>query len=147
MKSAGAYKRDKKIYLNPISKTTMGLWIGTSPRIIFDESEPPATKGRHIREILRHSQDGVAHPADWDSFNRAFLKEVGVESWGKFAKTALRCTIDLEGDQLAFLPYRNAGPKNNCAYVQIDDRKMTISSDASDEELGLLLEKTFEACE
>jgi len=147
MKSAGAYKREKKIYLNPISKTTNGLWIGTSPRIVVDDAEPPSTKGRNLREVLRHSQEGVPHPTDWDSFFQRFLKDVGVKSWSKFAKTALRCTVDLEGDQLTFLPYRNSGPKENYAYVQIDDRKITISVDVSDEELGLLLEKVFDACE
>jgi hypothetical protein len=48
---------------------------------------------------------------------------------------------------LEFLPYKNTGPKDSYAFVPIKDRKMTISVDASDEELGLLLEKAFEACE
>jgi hypothetical protein len=147
MKRAGAYKREKKIYLNPMSKTTTGLWIGTSPRIIFDETEPPAMNGKYVREVLRHSQEGVPHPTDWDSFMEKFLKEVGAKSWNKFAKTAITCSIELDEDQLAFLPYRNSGSKDNYAFVPIKDRKMTISFDASDEELGFLLEKAFEACE
>jgi hypothetical protein len=147
MKLAGAYKREKKIYLNPMSKTTTGLWIGTSPTIILDETESPAIEGRHIRGVLRHSKQGVPHPTDWDSFLTVFLQEVGVKSWSKFAKTALSCTIELEGDQLEFLPYRNLGPREHYNFVPIRDRKMTISFDASDEKLGLLLEKAFEACE
>jgi hypothetical protein len=147
MKRAGAYKREKKIYLNPSSKTTTGLWIGTSPRIIFDETDPPSTKGKYIREVLRHSQEGVPHPTEWDSSFDLFLKEIGVKSWSKFAKTALSCTIDLEEDRFEFLPWRNSGPEDNYAFVPIKDRRMTISIDASDEELGLLLEKAFEACE
>jgi hypothetical protein len=147
MKRAGTYKREQKIYLNPMSKTTMGVWIGTSPRIVVDETEPPSMKGKYMRDVLRHSREGVPHPTDWDSFLKIFLKEVGVQSWNKFAKTALTCTITLEGDRLAFLPYRNSGPKDNYAFIPLEDRKMTISFDASDEELGLLLEKAFEACE
>jgi hypothetical protein len=147
MKSAGAYKRDKKIYLNPSSKTTTGIWIGTSPRITFDEAEPPSIKGKYVREVLGHSKEGVPHPTDWENRMQSFLKEVGAKSWSTFAKTALSCTIDLEGDQLTFLPYRNSGPQDNYAFVPIKDRKLKISFDASDEELGLLLEKAFEACE
>ena len=147
MKSAGAYKRDKKIYLNPMSKTTTGIWIGTSPRIIFDETEPPSIKGEYIREVLKHSKEDVPHPTDWENRMHNFLKEVGAKSWSKFAKTALSCTIELEGDQLAYLPYRNSGPRENYNFVPIRDRKMTISVDASDEELGLLLERAFDACE
>jgi hypothetical protein len=147
MKRAGAYKREKKIYLNPMSETTTGLWIGTSPRIMIDVTESPSAKGKYIRDVLRHSEEGVPHPTDWDSFVQKFLQEVGAKSWNKFAKTALSCAIELEGDQLVFLPYRNSGPKENYAFVPIRDRKMTISFDASDEELGLLLEKTFDACE
>jgi len=147
MKRAGAYKRDKKIYLNPSSKTSMGLWIDTSPRIIFDDTEPLSIKGKHVREALRHSQEGVPHPREWDNSFEVFLKEIGVKSWSKFAKTAQSCTIDLKGDQLEFLPWRNSGPKNNYAFVPIKDLRMTISVDASDEELGLLLEKAFDACE
>jgi len=78
---------------------------------------------------------------------QSFLKEVGAKSWSKFAKTALSCTIDLEGDQLEFLPWRNSGPADDYVFVPIKDRKMTISFSASDEELGLLLEKAFDACE
>ncbi len=147
MKCAGAYKREKKIYLNPSSKTTMGLWIGTSPRIVVDESEPPSIKGKYIREVLGHSKEGVPHPTDWENRMQSFLKEVGAKSWSKFAKTALSCTIELQGNQLAFLPYRNSGAKENYNFVPIRDRKMITSADASDEELGLLLEKAFEACE
>jgi len=147
MKRAGTYKREQKIYLNAMSKTTMGVWIGTSPRIVVDETEPPSMKGKYLRDVLRHSREGVSHPTDWDSFLKIFLKEVGVQSWNKFAKTALTCTITLEGDRLAFLPYRNSGPKDNYAFVPLNDRKITISFDASDEDLGLLLEKAFEACE
>ncbi len=88
----------------------------------------------------------MPHPTDWDSSFRTFLKEVGAKSWSKFAKTALSCTIDLEGDRLEFLPWRNSGPKDHYNFIPIEDRTMTISVDASDEELGLLLEKAFEAC-
>jgi hypothetical protein len=147
MKRAGAYKRDRKICLNPMSKTTMGLWIGTSPGIVLDETEPASIKGKYVRELLRQSQAGVPHPTDWDAFLQTFLKDVGAKSWSKFAKNALSCTMELEGDRLAFVPYRNSGPEDNYAFVPNQDRKMTISFDASDEELGLLLEKAFEACE
>lgn len=147
MKRAEAYNREKKIYLNPISKTTKGLWIGTSPTIILDETEPPSKKGKSLREVLRHSREGVPHPTDWDSFLQVFLKEVGVRSWSKFAKTALSCIVKLEEDQLEFLPYSNSGPKDNYAFVPIKGGAMTVSFNASDEELGLLLEKAFEACE
>jgi hypothetical protein len=147
MKFAGAYKKETKIYLSPRSKTTTGIWIGASPRIIFEETEPPSIKGKYIREVLRHSQKGVPHPTDWENLMQDFLKEVGAKSWNKFAKTALSCTIELEEDQLAFLPYRNSGPRENYNFVPIRDREMTISVEASDEELGLLLEKAFEACD
>lgn len=125
----------------------MGLWIGVSPVIALEETEPPSMKGKYVREVLRHSQEEVAHPTDWDSLLRVFLKEVGIQSWNKFAKTALRCAIEEEGDQLTFLPYRKSGPKDHYAFVPIRDREITIYFDASYEELGLLLEKAFEACE
>jgi hypothetical protein len=147
MKLAGAYKREETIYLSPMSKTTTGLWIGTSPRIVFDQVESASIKGKHIREALRNSKQGVPHPTDWDSFLTVFLKEVGAKSWSKFAKTALSCSIELEGDRLAFLPHRNSGPREHYNFVPIKDRKMTIPLDASDEDVGLLLEKAFEACE
>ncbi|MEW6350270.1 MAG: hypothetical protein AB1646_14480 [Thermodesulfobacteriota bacterium] len=147
MKCAGAYKREKKIYLNPESETTTGLWIGASPTIVVDETAPPSTKGKHLREVLGQSQAGVPHPTDWDAFERAFLNEVGAKSWSRFAKTALSCTIEFDGDHFAFHPYRNGGPKDHYAFFPIEDRKMTIAFDASDEELGLMLEKAFDVCE
>jgi hypothetical protein len=147
MKRAGAYRREEKIYLSPMSKTTTGLWIGTSPRIVVHETEPPSIKGKYVRETLKHSREGVPHPTDWDSFLNVFFKEIGAKSWSKFAETAVRCSIELEGDRLGFLPYRNSGPQDNYVFVPMKDREMTIPVDASDEELGLLLEKAFDACE
>ena len=147
MKSAEAYKRQKKIYLNAMSQTTTGLWIGTFPSIVIDEAEPPSVKGKCLRECLKHSRKGLPHPTDWDEFEQNFLKELGAKSWSAFAKSALSCAVDLEGDQFVLLPYRNSGPKDHYAFVPIEDRKLNISSDASDEELGLLLEKAFDACE
>jgi hypothetical protein len=147
MKRAGAYKREKKIYLNPMSITTTGLWIGESPRIVLDETEPAAGKGQYLRECLKRSREGLPHPTDWDGFLKPFLKEVGMTSWSKFAKNARRSSIELEGDRLTFLPYRNSGPKEHYAFLPLEDRKMTISADASDEELGLFLEQAFDACE
>jgi hypothetical protein len=147
MKRAGAYKKDKKIYLNPMSKTTTGLWIGTSPRIVVDETEPASVKGKHLRECLRNSREGLPHPTDWDAFLEPFLKEVGAKSWSAFAKNALSCSIGFDRDQLVFLPYRNSGPKEHYNFLPLEDRKMSISSGATGEELGLLLEKAFDACE
>jgi hypothetical protein len=147
MKRAEAYKREKKIYLNPMSETTSGIWIGTSPTVIIDETASPTIKGKYIRDVLRHSKEGVPDPSDWDDLIREFLKEVGIKSWSRFVKTALSCCVELEGYQLAFLPYRNLGSREHYNFVPIEDRKITISVDASDEELGLLLDKAFDACE
>lgn len=147
MKRAGAYKRDKNIYLYPMSKTTTGLWIGTFPGIAIDDRKSPLEKGKSLREVLQHSREGLPHPRDWDALLELFLKEVGAKSWSAFAKNALSCAIDLKGDQLVFLPYRNSGAKNHYNFLPLEDRKMSISSGATDEELGLLLEKAFDACE
>jgi hypothetical protein len=104
-------------------------------------------KGKYIREVLKHSQEGIPHPTEWGNFLRPFLKHVGARSWKKFAETALSCTFELEGDQLAFLPYRKSGPQHDYGFIPMEDREMTISFDVSDEELGLFLEKAFEVCE
>ncbi|MGO9118083.1 MAG: contact-dependent growth inhibition system immunity protein [Desulfomonilaceae bacterium] len=145
MKSAAAYKRGQKIYLDPESRTTAGVWIGTGPVIVLEESESPSRKGNCLREVLRHSQEGVPHPTNWDHFDSPLLDLAGVKSWSKFAKSTLCCSVHLEGDQLELVPSKNLGAKGG--YVQIQDRKMAISFDTSDEELGLFLEKAFDASE
>jgi hypothetical protein len=145
MKSATAYKRKKKIYLVPYSRTTVGTWIATVPVTALEESEPAARKGNRLREVLRHSQEGVPHPNRWDHLVEPLLSLAGVNSWSKFAKSAVGCSIELEDDQLELVPSRNLGARGG--YVPIQDRKMAISFDASDEELGLLLDKAFEASE
>jgi hypothetical protein len=146
MKCATAYKRRKRIYLHSYSKTTAGAWIATAPFVPIEESESPSCKGNNVREVLRHSQEGVPHPKNWGLIE-PMLKLAGVTSWSKFAASAAGCFIELEGDQVHVIPNKNLGPKKQYAYVQIQDRKMVISAGASDEELGILLEKAFEACE
>jgi hypothetical protein len=145
MKSAAAYKREKKIYLDPESRTTVGVWIRTGPVILLEESESPSRKGNCLREVLRHSQEGVPHPNRWDHLVEPLLSLAGVKSWSIFAKSAVCCSVRLVADQLELVPSRNLGARGG--YVPIQDRKMAISFDASDEELGLLLDKAFEASE
>jgi hypothetical protein len=144
MKRAAAYKREMKIYFHSDSKTTAGVWIATAPFVALEESDLPPRKGNCLREVLGHSQEGVPHPTRWDLFD-PMLKLAGVKSWSKFVKSTASCSVELEGDQFQFIPYKNLGPSKG--YVQIQDRKMVISADASDKELGILLEKAFEACE
>ena len=100
-----------------------------------------------MREALRNSKGGLPHPTDWDSFLQEFLDDVEAKSWSLFAKSAVRCSIELEGDQLGFLPFKNLGPREHYNFVPIVDRKMTVSANASDEELGLFLNAAFDACE
>ena len=145
MKSAAAYKRENKIYLDSESRTTAGVWIGTGPVIVLEESEPSSRKGNCLREVLRHSEEGVPHPTSWGHLAKPLLNLAGVTSWSNFAKSAVCCSVQLEGDQLQLVPSKNSGPRGGLRTNQ--DRKMVISFNASDEELGLLLEKAFDACE
>ncbi|MFH0821416.1 MAG: hypothetical protein V2B18_01605 [Pseudomonadota bacterium] len=144
MKGMVAYKREKRIYLRPLSEAET-FTIATDPVTVIEEGELPSRKGSAVREALAHSKKDVPDPARWDDPNDPLLKAAGVRSYSKFEKSASSCDVYLKGDQLRFTPYKNLRPRRG--YVPIVDREMFLPADASDEEVGIYLEKTFDACE
>lgn len=144
MKCSTVYKRKNKIYFNSSSKSTAGIWIGVGPYFSSEENKQSAIKGYLLQLALKSSKEGVQHPSNWASFNDTFLNQVGVKSWGIFAKSAMMCFVELEDDVLRIIPHNNLGREG---FVPIQDQTIVTSIDVSDEELGILLDKAFEACE
>ncbi|MFH0824468.1 MAG: hypothetical protein V2B18_17070 [Pseudomonadota bacterium] len=144
MKSMEAYKRDKKIFLRPLSEAET-FTIATEPVIVINENAPASRKGGAVREALAHSKQGVPDPPDRRESDNPLLKAAGVRSFSKLEKSALCCDVDLKGDQLRFTPFKSLRPRRG--YVPIVDRRLVLPADASDEEVGIYLERAFDACE
>jgi hypothetical protein len=145
MKCATTYKRKGKIFFHSSSKTTAGVWIATGPFLSIEDSEQSSKKGNYIKEVLKSSEEGITHPNSWENLFEPILNLAGVKSWSTFAKSAISCSIELENDELQFIPNRNLGPREG--YEPIHERTLIVSFDTSIEKIGYMLDRAFEACE
>jgi hypothetical protein len=65
-----------------------------------------------------------------------------VNSWDTFAMAAKCVGIDLEGDTIAFVPYRNLGAKDDFGFVQITGKDRSCLPDGA--EIGATLILAFD---
>ena len=145
MKCATAYKRKEKIYFHSSSRTTAGVWIITGPFLSIEDCAQPSDKGDCVKEVLKSSKEGITHPKSWGNLFEPILDIAGVKSWAVFVKSAMSCFIELENDELRFIPNRNLGPREG--YKPIRERTLITSYNTPIENIGNMLDCAFKACE
>ncbi|MFH0821641.1 MAG: hypothetical protein V2B18_02735, partial [Pseudomonadota bacterium] len=143
IKNVAVYKREKKICVMPLSevrwRNTLTCIDATPPVIVIEEDEPASRKGSAVREALAHSKMRVRRGA-----YRPAMKAVGLGAYSGL-KNALCCDVCLDGSRLGFIPFKSRIPRRG--YVPIWYQETFLPADASDEEVGIYLEKAFDVCE
>jgi hypothetical protein len=142
MKSAGAYKRGKNIFLYTLCKTTNGVYIGCGPIVTIGANDLRGS-GKSLLEVLEKSKEGVAHPTQWAGFDEPLLRAAGVKSWPTFSRSAKHVDIQWAGNRIQFVPTRNAGPRGG--FLFLADKR--LDSAPVEAELGEALVAAFAACE
>ena len=145
MRRATAYRRNGRILLDTLSRTTAGVWIGCGPVMVINTGEDTALLGRAVLEALNHSEENVPHPQreSWARILYPLLNAAGVTTWNTFAKSALCVGIGFSTNMVSFVPKKNLGPKNGFDALQ----EKTRNSPPTDIEIGSALLAAFEDAE
>ncbi len=148
MKRATVYKRSDGWYLHAISKTTVGIGMGTPPRIKVAIDAPSDALGKAVIEALNGSRQCVPHPpfSQLENGFKPMLELAGVKTWAAFARHA--CNVGIEADAenkwLIVEPWENVGTKEG--FVQIPNVSIRVRADAPPEEIGAAIEKAIKLC-
>jgi hypothetical protein len=147
MKRATAYKRQDGWYFHAISRTTVGVGMGTPPRIRLALDASADELGRAVLESLAGSKEGVPHPTPTQG-ERTFkpmLDLAQVKSWTAFSKHASNVGIQIADEWLVIEPWKNEGPKRG--FVQISGASVKIKADSSPADIGEALKQAMGLCQ
>ena len=132
MKAAVVYERNRMLYLNALSKTTVGIWMFTPPVFAVERDDLTGIV-RAVEECLLGSKVGVPHPKVFTNLVTPLLDLAGVKSLGAFEKSAKCVQVRMDDDRVVILtPTRNGGSREG--FVPLPDKAIVTSS--SDEVLS-----------
>jgi hypothetical protein len=148
MKRATVYRRSNGWYLHAVSKTTVGIEMGTPPRIKVAIDAPPDALGKAAIEALNGSMQEVPHPpfSELENGFRPMLELAGVKTWAAFARNACNVGIEVDASRqwLMIEPWENAGTKRG--FVPMPGVSMRVRMDAPPEEIGEAIQKAMQLC-
>jgi hypothetical protein len=133
--------RSKKIILQPVSKTTVGLWKGDGPVVAIEEADV-SKLGESVLKALAGSREDIPHPTSWKGSFDLVLKAAGVKSWKAFVKSAKRVEIKFSTNRVSFVPTKNCGPRDG--FQSLDEA--SLDCPPTESELTTTLFAAFEAC-
>jgi hypothetical protein len=145
MKHAGAYLRQGSLVLYAVSKTTDGVLRGESPYVTLDASAPAEEKGAAVLDALSRSREGIPHPQQREGIEDDLLAAAGVKTWANFVKSTNGVSIDLEGEQISFIPLKNEGARGG--FVEFEVSKIQLDSRSSARTVGAALDQAFAAAQ
>jgi hypothetical protein len=145
MKSASVYRRADGWYLSAMSRSTVGLWMATSPFGRLSTEERLTVVGEAVLRALQASQQDLAHPTRFDQVFEPMLALAGVTSWAKFMRGASNVSVDDDGEWLNLEPSRNQGPRDG--YTPLLERTFRIAHDSTPEAIGQAVQQAIARCE
>ncbi len=141
MRTVEAYERRGVIFVQAMSKTTQGLWVGTPHVESLPVSADAAEIGAMLNRVLSSSKEGVAPPPNINAVAGPLLELAGVKTFSVFAKktraVGLRCE---DSGKFVFRPRENRGTSGGFAPIAGAELETT---DASDAALGHALVEAF----
>ncbi len=117
MKRAVALLRKGKVLIDWYSKTTAGVWVGSGPVFVVEDTDFQLLTER-VRDALNASTEGIKHPSqdEWKAIQAPMLQAAGVKSWKTLAKGAKAVGLECEGTLVKMVPsinYEDNGTRSN----------------------------------
>lgn len=144
MKRANVYRRDGAWYINAMSQTTAGVWIGTDPHL-KESSDESAVLGQAILAALKGSTQSLPHPTKWGNVFKPVLELAGVKTWNQFMLTATCVSIGANDSRITIEPSSNAGPQTG--YTPLPDKKFQIPRHSTAKDIGDAVKQAITLCE
>jgi hypothetical protein len=147
LRLAAMYARPKDFVIQPESRTTAGVWIGSEPVQVLANESDIATVALAVRTALAASRDGVAHPTDWKAVLQPLLNGAKIKSWNALQKSAKMVGIEMSDVELRILSSRNGGTSgDDKGYHSLPETAIVLATGCSDEELGSALRQALSLC-
>ncbi len=137
------YKSKDFLIIHSFSQTKDEVWIASRPFYKFKVDEKPTIIVDAISECMNSVKFNILPPKSWGK--DFFLSDLGIKSNSILHKQFICCEIKLKGFDYIFTPMKNAGNKNG--YIEIDEKRVAISKDASKDKIYDVLKITFNNCE
>lgn len=133
MRRAFAYFRNDRIYVNPMSKTTMGGWLGTAPFVNVAPGDSERL-GAALRDCLESSRVGVPHPQqhEWSLVGEERYQSAGVKNWAEFIVGTQAVSVDQTDDAIVITPHR----RRDKGFVPLNDEKQNFAINVDENSLG-----------
>jgi hypothetical protein len=112
------------------------------PALVVTE-EKPTKVGQAVLVALEGSKEGISHPTQWKGRFDPILQLAHVPSWNAFVETTKCVQIELESDEVSFIPTRNLGARDG--FEPIQDKIRCFAGSA--ELVGAALLTAFEKAE
>ena len=125
---AGAHLREGVIYVETMSRTDTGLWIGGGGVSPVPADAQPEVLGDALLGALDRSRWGVPHPSrdELEQGVRPLLRAAGVRSYGQMTRGCRYMSVYRIGIRVTITPYRNLGPRGG--FEPIDSESELLSS-------------------
>lgn len=103
--------------------------------------------GELLIEALAKSRSGVPYPKDPNAGPDPF-KEAGFKSWNDFAKEAMSCGVECDGQNITFVPERRIREGRSISFAATKvQHKFSIPFRSSPDEIGAAARKALALCE
>ncbi len=129
------------IYSN--SKIVMGASIATEPFIKLDANTSIEEVTKQALYALSCSKTNLPNPKDWSSFNKEYLRAIGLKSNKDLYKNTISLGVAKMDNVIIFTPMINNGSNG---FVNVPDEKIELSLDSSEVDLSKALKKALDKC-
>jgi hypothetical protein len=136
--------RKKILFINPLSKTTTGVFVSEGDPVTLAEGCPKKLKGEAAIDALQRSRESVPHPKNWKAFGASRRAAAGVKSWRSYVRGTRCLLLEVEGDLLKILPSDNLGAREGIQARPED--AIVLAYPSTPEEVGEAIERAFGLC-
>ena len=144
MKRAAIFKFDDRYIIHTDSTTRDGYGIATDPYITISAGSAIKEVTKSLLFAMEASKTDVVPPSS-DVFLKQHLKFMGLKNHKELYNNSISCSIYEKDNKIVFLPSINLGLSGG--FKHRIDKKLEISSNASEEVISNTLVEALNRCE
>jgi hypothetical protein len=124
------------------------VYVDVPPVIRLSLGCPNVELGGAVRRCLQKSRTGVPHPKEWKPVQRRWLDACNVRSYGELIKGAKLCLVSGCDTGFEITPTVNGGTRgDDRGFCEIEDARVSVPLDVTDEALGNALRRCMDVGE
>jgi hypothetical protein len=140
IKRACVYQRNNKFYVSAEDQNNAGFWT-INPEVTVVDVHDPDQLHVEVNLALKRSRSNIPIPSRDEKLLANLFKAAKTSSYSAFAKVAKCVDVELQGQTISIMPYRNLGTRKG--FEPIVESLLTLPEDSS--ELGVMVVRAFES--